>query len=518
MKKNYYILLVIIILSLAGFLYFFRLEQIPSGFYVDEASVAYNAYSILKTGKDEFGFSYPILFRLMGSYTPSLFIYISSFLIKYFGTDILVFRSLSSFAAYLSIFFFYFLVRKMKIYKLELSYFIITLFYSISPWIVFNARLGYETTLAFLVFNIGAYFLYLSHKRLNNLTLAVIFLSLSTYISHNQRFLAPLFLLGFFIVFRDKLLKKENAKSILSAFIAGVILHIPNLYLIGTRAFWIKSVHFDPNNLWNIITYLSPKTLFYDNPDIDLQHTIPKLSMMYNWMVVPYFIGLYFLIKRIKDYRYKFIALYFIISLLPSVLSSPFVSSQRSLPFIIPLSIVLGLGIDEVMRFLKPFLSTLLLIMVTGYSLLMLYSSYFILFPKERAMAWNYGYDQIAEYIRKRPEQEFLLENPRNPRAYILLLYHLKYSPMKYQRQVDPFYRNNYYSAPPPVTDYYFSNIKVRQIDWQEDPKKDLIIIGDPLSISEQQAKEHNLTKVFEFEDPLMNTIFVVHETNPDTF
>ena len=517
MKKIHYILLTVIILFFSGFLYFYKLELIPSGFYVDEASVAYNAYSIFITGKDEYGFPNPIFFRLMGSYTPSLFIYLSSFLIKYFGTGVLVFRSISASAAFLSVFFFYFLVRKMKLYKLELSYFVITFFYSISPWMVFNARLGYETTLAFLIFNIGAYFLYISQKKSRNLIIAIIFLSLSTYISHNQRILAPLFLLCYFIVFRRKLLTKENIKNILPAFIVGLILHIPHFYHIGTRAFWIKGAQLDISNFWNFITYLSPKTLFYENPDIDLQHTIPKLSMMFNWMVIPYIVGSYLLIKRIKDDRYKFIAIYVVASLLPSVVSSYFVSSQKSFPFIIPLSIVLGLGIDTVLDSLKPHLRILLL-GVAGYSLFVLFSSYFILFPKERASGWNYGYDLIAEYIKERPDEFFLLDDARNPRAYILLLYHLKYNPEEYHKEVDPFYKNNYYSAPIPATYYHFSNVDVRQIDWKEDPKKDLTIIGDPLSISEQQAIEHNLTKVSEFKNPSMNTIFEVHETNPETY
>jgi len=49
MKKNLFIFLgSIIILSIASLLYFYKLGQIPNGFYVDEASVAFNANSILK--------------------------------------------------------------------------------------------------------------------------------------------------------------------------------------------------------------------------------------------------------------------------------------------------------------------------------------------------------------------------------------------------------------------------------------------------------------------------------------
>src|SRR3989344_6581550 len=76
--KNKFIekLILIGILGVATIIYIYKLGSIPSGFYVDEATVAYNGLSILRTGKDAFGQPYPILFRLLGSYTPPLFIYI----------------------------------------------------------------------------------------------------------------------------------------------------------------------------------------------------------------------------------------------------------------------------------------------------------------------------------------------------------------------------------------------------------------------------------------------------------
>jgi hypothetical protein len=513
LMKKLNLLLIFFILSFSGFLYFYKLAQIPCGFYVDEASVAYNAYSIVETGKDEYGFSYPVYFRLMGSYTPSLFIYLSTFLLKFFDMSVVLFRSISAVSALLSVYIFYLLISKLKLYKLNITYFVITFFYAVSPWMVFNARLGYETTLGFVVFNIGAYFLLLAMKKQKYLVSAVAVLSFSTYISHNQRVLAPLFLLGYLVLFRSTLLRKENLKVLKSAFLAGLIISVFNLSLIYTRAFWIKSAQFDINNIWNFLVYLSPKTLFFENPDIDLQHTIPKLSMLYNWMAIPYLVGLYLVIKRIKDIKYKFIVLYIVVTLLPSILSSHFVSSQKSLPFIIPLAIILGLGIDEILRHIKVAMRVVVLVFVAAYSILVLYTSYFILFPIERAHGWNYGYDQIAEYVRERPNDTFLLDDTRNPRAYILLLYHLSYPPEKYHKEVDAFYRNNYYKAPDPATSYRFSNVEVRSLDWEKDSKRDMIIIGDPLVISEQQMKEHNLAKIKEFDDPLGNVIFQAFKT-----
>ena len=55
-----------------------RLVNINSsvqGYYVDEASLAFNAKSILETGTDEYGKSFPLAFRSFGDYKTPLFVY-----------------------------------------------------------------------------------------------------------------------------------------------------------------------------------------------------------------------------------------------------------------------------------------------------------------------------------------------------------------------------------------------------------------------------------------------------------
>jgi hypothetical protein len=63
-------------LALAAVLvHFIALESAPPGLYVDEASFAYNAYSILRTGADEAGVRMPLYFRAFGEYKSPLFTY-----------------------------------------------------------------------------------------------------------------------------------------------------------------------------------------------------------------------------------------------------------------------------------------------------------------------------------------------------------------------------------------------------------------------------------------------------------
>jgi hypothetical protein len=285
--------------------------------------------------------------------------------------------------------------------------------------------------------------------------------------------------------------------------------------MLGTNAFVIKNEQFGFKYFWNFLQYLSPKTIFYESGDIDLQHTIPGLSIMYNWMVIPYFIGTYLLIKNIKNNNFKFLTIYSVVSLIPAVFSGHFLSTQRMLTFAIPLVIVIGLGVDWFLGHVGKIKSLLLMTFLVSYSLIQLIGGYFILFPKERADAWNYGYDKVANYIKDNSENNFLFDNTRNPRAYILLLYYLDYPPSKYQKEVDPVFRENYYSAIKVIDNYHFSNVETRQIDWSVDPQKDLIIIGDPLSVSAGQAAEHSLTMIDQIKNPAGNILFNIYRTNP---
>ena len=68
MGKTFPVLSFLFILTLATFLRLYRLKDNPAGFFCDEASIGYNAYSILTTGKDEWGQPWPLFFRAFGEY------------------------------------------------------------------------------------------------------------------------------------------------------------------------------------------------------------------------------------------------------------------------------------------------------------------------------------------------------------------------------------------------------------------------------------------------------------------
>ena len=59
----------------------------PPGVYLDEAAQGYNAYSLLRTGKDEYGKSWPVFLRSFGDYKMPLYAYLTVPSVKIFGLD-----------------------------------------------------------------------------------------------------------------------------------------------------------------------------------------------------------------------------------------------------------------------------------------------------------------------------------------------------------------------------------------------------------------------------------------------
>ena len=72
-KKVRFLLALIFFL---GFLVrIWQIDKTPPGLNRDEASIGYTAYSLLKTGKDEYGKTWPLSFKSFGDWKLPLYIY-----------------------------------------------------------------------------------------------------------------------------------------------------------------------------------------------------------------------------------------------------------------------------------------------------------------------------------------------------------------------------------------------------------------------------------------------------------
>src|SRR3989344_941144 len=146
MPKFNWILIPVILL--AAVLRFYKLGQNPPSLDCDETAHGYNAYSILKTGRDEYGNRFPLSFRSFGDYKPPLYVYLSAIPISLFGLNEFSTRFISMLFGSLSVVVAYFLVREMFESKPKWFYLIFTIFFTISPWHIQFSRVAFEANLA----------------------------------------------------------------------------------------------------------------------------------------------------------------------------------------------------------------------------------------------------------------------------------------------------------------------------------------------------------------------------------
>lgn len=514
--------LLLLIILFATCLYFYKINQLPIGLSDDEAAVGYNAYSILLTGRDEFGKFLPIAFRFFGAYTPPLFVYLSVLTIKVFGVNAAAIRIPSGVASLIGILIVFLFIEKLNLSKSRFIGLLGAFTFAIIPWVFYYARVGYEVTTGYVVFSIGIFFLWKSlvKKRVSQVGLFVI--SISSYIAHTERYLVPIFLFSIFVFFRKQIFVKRNTKDIIIGSIILFVTQIPNIYLLFTKSFWVKNSMIDPNagqmisdfvSQW--LTYFSPRELFGMSSDINLQHTSPELPLIYSWLVIPFFVGLYQLYLRKSTPSGKFLIIWLLLSPIPGALSGHFISVQRVMPLIVPIVLVISLGFDFFMTKMRPVFFSASFILLSTFSLLLLWRSYFVLFPKERWPYWSYGYEQLAGIIKDRPNDHFVVDTTRANTVYIDLLFYLKYPPRAFQKSIPPELVVKYYSDPNVDFVHRFANLELRPVIWINDIFVDQFFVGDALAISNKQITEHFLVKDFEINDPNGKPILFGYKTNP---
>lgn len=515
-----------LVILIAAFIYLWKISIVPSSLYADETTVGYNAYSILQTGKDEYGKSFPILFRLFGAYTPPLFVYVLTPFISFFGLNSFALRLPSALATLGLILVVFLFVKKLNFFKNSYSALLASLIFAISPWVVFNARLGYEVTLGYVLFYIGVYFLWQGLDK-NNLSLTgLLFLSLSTYTAHTERYLVPLFLSLFLIIFRQKIFNKTYVSHLATTFIICLTTQIPHFTVLSSPAFWVKNTSFAASNisagLWDFINqlviYLSPQTYFGSAiQDINLQHFIPEISLFYSWQIIPFLVGLYFLLKTARSADNKLILLLLLASPIPGAMSGHFISIQRVLPIIVPIVLIIALGIEKLFVLVPKkfgFISILLAFALLLFSLVLLWRSYFVLLPGLWSKWWNFGAKEIAQFISQNNQSKIIIDNSRDQALYSPIIFYLQYPPDKFQPQFTHI-ATNYYHNPTFSSTVTFGNTTTRPINWETDPLVDAFLVGDTLSISEEQAKEHFLAFVYSIKDKTDKVHFNIYKTNP---
>ena len=164
MNKRTLIILLALFLLISLVFHLYKINQVPPCLNADEAAHGYNAYSILKTGRDEYGNFLPLRFRSFEDYKLPLYVYLSVPFIKIFGLNDFSIRFLNLIIGILLVPLMYLVVK--EIFNDQKIALIASFLTSVSPWIYILSRHAHEGALCAFFTLLSIYFLIKFNKKL----------------------------------------------------------------------------------------------------------------------------------------------------------------------------------------------------------------------------------------------------------------------------------------------------------------------------------------------------------------
>jgi 4-amino-4-deoxy-L-arabinose transferase-like glycosyltransferase len=200
-----------IIFCLALLLRFYKLPDFPVGFHIDEASLGYNAYSFLKTGKDEHGHILPISIDMFGDNRPAGYHYLTIIPVAIFGLNEFATRFSGALFGSVTIFALYYLV--LTLFKDKKIALLSAFLLSVTPWHIELSRASAETIVALFFVITGFTYIFkgLFEAKIRNLLIGTLLLFISFFFYHTPRIFVPSFYLFLIALYFHKW-KTSNIK------------------------------------------------------------------------------------------------------------------------------------------------------------------------------------------------------------------------------------------------------------------------------------------------------------------
>jgi 4-amino-4-deoxy-L-arabinose transferase-like glycosyltransferase len=436
MNKKRFLIFFIAIVALAAALRVYKLSSLPPSPYWEEVALGYDAYSILKTGKDHHGQSFPLVaFESFGDWKPSLYFYSIVPFVQVFGLSVLSVRLPAVLSGLLIVIGVGLLARLLIAgkKKSELAQLIAMAITAISPWSIQFSRAGWEVNLASALILWGVlFFLFAVHKKgktqLAYFCGAVILWGLSMYAYHAARIIAPLLglSLGLWFVSQKRL---EGIKNLLVPGIVILSLLIPlfqslrsntvtqrfaetsifsDLSVIeesnerkshaGNTFFsslmYHRYVLFGREILINALSHFHPQFLFVSG-DSNPRHSVQYMGQLYHVEVIFLFLGVVYGVTHWRK-KYLLLPLWLVIGLLPASISHAAPHALRILPTLPVFMVVITMGILQLKEWLPKLVLPILVIVYAG-ELLMFWRFYSTIYPKLYSQQWQYGYEQAMK-------------------------------------------------------------------------------------------------------------------------
>jgi 4-amino-4-deoxy-L-arabinose transferase-like glycosyltransferase len=407
-------LLLFIFIAIIGFLLrSVALNWVPSGFFCDEASIGYNAYSILNTGKDEHGVSFPIFFQSFGDYRPPLVVYSTIPFVNLLGLNEVATRLPSALYGLITIIAMFFIGKEISPNKSS-SFGLLTAFItSTMPWLIHYNRTGFEFTIYVTFFVITILLLLKTLRNKLFIMPAFIAAALTLYTYQPAKLLVPLLLLGFLFIYRKPYLshKKDMISGLLVFFILSIPLILSFFNEQGLARFNMVSVFsahlsFAESVLrifHNYFIQMSPYYFMSGEPTFITRHFAGGLNLLLTTTLPFLLIGLIYTFSTIKNSKVSQLLIYWLL-IYPVAgavtANAPFTS--RSIIGAPLFAILISLGIIKTIRYLplKRVTSIIIALLMAG-NIFFFLEFYFVKYPLYSSdfWGWQYGARDIVKYF-----------------------------------------------------------------------------------------------------------------------
>ncbi len=549
-KKIFFIFF--IILFLAAFLRIYRINDIPPGVNRDEASIGYTAYSLLKTGNDEYSRLFPMSFESFGDWKLPFYIYLTVPFVALFGLSEFAVRLPSALFGIATVFTTYILVAELlKDKKLAL---LTSFLVAIAPWHLHFSRVESESNVAVFFVTAGAIFFLKSIKgKAWLIIVSFIAFALTYFIYAGNHIFTTLLLVGIFFLYRKFILHNKYTLygltifSILTVFIlyntlfaadrvklsginifgdpAAVHVNIENRRVDhGSGEIWGKIFHnkviFSIEKITqNYLNAFSPQFLFVQG-GTNRAHNISNFGNMYLIEAIFLLAGFIRLIAIRKSREAKFILWWFLIAAIPASITKDAPHTNRMFAIFPILPLVTGLGIGQTIEWVKESINnrSIQKVMYGVFGILFAFNftlyvdRYFVHFPINEGENWGVGYEKLVNFLsqdRFNKKRVIMVNSEQSP--YIYLLFYQTYDPFHYQQIAKRY----------PHTNDGFVHVKSfdryefpKQIDWPQTLLMQNVLIVAPPNYIPESIKNNNI-RYNRFVINLANgeTMFVIMET-----
>lgn len=498
-----------LIIILAIFLRFWDLNILPPSLNWDEVSIGYNAYSVLKTGSDEWGEFMPLSFRAFGDYKLPGYIYLDIPFIYIFGLNEWGVRLPSALLGIGITILIYLLLSSLTNFRTAAWGALIA---AILPWTIILSRIALEAHLALFLTVLGTYLFVKGLKKNSYLIISAIVFGLTIFAYNSSRVVTPIIVLLLGITYFQKLKNKKTALVGLVIFSTFFAIALPRALLqdSSARYRWTavldegainhinesrgasklpfpkfihnKVTYFITESSKNYIAHFNPNFLFL-NGGSNYQFSVPGSGLIYPFLGPFILLGLWKIYKT-RQKAHLVSLVWLLIAPIPAAITRDSPHSLRSLMMIPPLIFIIAFGLEDFMNLVKSrkvWYSLITIILI--FSLFRFWENYSNDYRNNYSWSWQYGYKEAVEYISQEASQyDLIYFTKKYGEPHEFVLFYSKFNPESYKKDVNlvRYEKSDWFWVDKFDKFIFINDWEVKDIAKCQLPNKNCLLITSP--------------------------------------